>query len=118
MTACLFLLSRTAIVRSWTSCALVVTPLLACVPALGASQADYDQCLQNVDQDRRIAGCTRVIDDAGESNRNRQLAYDNRGTAWHYAGRLVGHETCRMSACIRLVVYDFFKNRLRINPKF
>jgi hypothetical protein len=78
MTACLFLLSRTAIVRSWTSCALVVTPLLACVPALGASQADYNQCLQNVDQDRRIAGCTRVIDDAGESNRNRQLAYDNR----------------------------------------
>jgi tetratricopeptide (TPR) repeat protein len=76
--------------RGWNSetiCrALAFAALLAVTSAFAASQSDYDDCMQNADQDRRIAGCTRVIDDVGESNRNRRIAYDNRGTAWHAKG--------------------------------
>jgi tetratricopeptide (TPR) repeat protein len=61
----------------------VFAALLVCMPAFGASQSDYDDCMQHADPDRTIAGCTRIIEDAGESNRNRRIAYDNRGAAWH-----------------------------------
>jgi tetratricopeptide (TPR) repeat protein len=73
------------IMRSWPLPALSYV-LLACVPAFGAGQGDYDECMQHADADRTIAGCTRVIDDVGESNRNRRIAYDNRGAAWHAKG--------------------------------
>jgi tetratricopeptide (TPR) repeat protein len=74
------------IVRLRTCRAVVLALLLEVAPAFGAGQGDYDGCMQNVDQDRRIAGCARIIDDVGESNRNRRIAYDNRGTAWHAKG--------------------------------
>jgi len=74
------------IVRLWICRAIVLALLLEVAPAFGAGQGDYDDCMQNVEQDRRIAGCTRIIDDVGESNRNRRIAYDNRGTAWHAKG--------------------------------
>src|SRR5438477_10043037 len=60
--------------------------LVAAAPAFGVGQNDYDDCMQHADVDRTIAACTRVIDDVGESNRNRRLAYDNRGIAWHFKG--------------------------------
>jgi tetratricopeptide (TPR) repeat protein len=65
---------------------LVFASLVMCAPAFGASQNDYDDCMQHNDPDRAIAGCTRIIDDLGESNRNRRIAYDNRGTVWHAKG--------------------------------
>jgi tetratricopeptide (TPR) repeat protein len=66
--------------------AAVFASLLACAPAFGASQSDYDDCMQHADPDRTIAGCTHIINDIGESNRNRRIAYDNRGIAWHAKG--------------------------------
>jgi len=66
--------------------ALVFALLLAWAPAFGAGQNEYDDCMQHADQDLTIAGCTRIIDDIGESNRNRRIAYDSRGTAWHAKG--------------------------------
>jgi tetratricopeptide (TPR) repeat protein len=73
-------------VRALTYYALSLAALLGCVPTFGASQNDYDDCMQHADPDRTIAGCSRIIDDIGESNRNRRIAYDNRGTAWHIKG--------------------------------
>lgn len=55
-------------------------------PAFAASQNDYDDCMQHADPDRTIAGCTHIIDDIGEGNRNRRIAYDSRGTARHIKG--------------------------------
>lgn len=69
--------------RVWLAVVLTLQWALA---ALAAGQSDYDDCAQNADQDRRIAGCTRIIDDIGESNFNHALAYGNRGTAWHAKG--------------------------------
>jgi tetratricopeptide (TPR) repeat protein len=65
---------------------LVFAALLACMPTFAASQNDYDDCMQHADLDRAIAGCTHIVDDIGESNRNRRIAYGNRGGAWHLKG--------------------------------
>jgi tetratricopeptide (TPR) repeat protein len=73
--------------KSFVQLGLVLAALLACGPVFGASQNDYDDCMQHADADRTITGCTRIIDDIGESNRNRRIAYDNRGTAWHAKGK-------------------------------
>lgn len=58
--------------------------------ALGAGQSDYGDCMQHIDSDRTIAGCTRIIEDMGETNRNRRIAYDNRGTASYAKGNIDG----------------------------
>ena len=55
--------------------------LLLAAPAFGASQKDVDDCSQVTDQERRIAGCTRVLNDRDQ--RNRPVAYYNRGRAWY-----------------------------------
>ena len=70
------------IVQSWLLHGVAFALLLACVPSFGASQNDYDDCMQHAEPERMIAGCTHIIDDIGESNRNRRIAYGNRGTAW------------------------------------
>jgi tetratricopeptide (TPR) repeat protein len=77
---------RNSVARALTRHALVFASLLAWAPAFGAGQNDYDECMQHADQDRTIAGCTHIIEDIGESNRNRRIAYDNRGTAWRDKG--------------------------------
>lgn len=51
------------------------------VPAFGASKSDRDDCRQNDDQDRRIAGCTRMIDDTSETPHARAVAHNLRGNA-------------------------------------
>jgi tetratricopeptide (TPR) repeat protein len=86
---------RKGIVR-WCSRTAVFPLLLAAIPAFAASQSDYDDCMQHADMDRTIAGCTAIIDDVAESNRNRRIAYDNRGVAWHTKGdndRAIGDYT-------------------------
>ena len=55
-------------------------------PAMAASQADRDDCKQNADQDRRIAGCTRVLQDRSEPAAERAAAYNNRGLAFQAKG--------------------------------
>ena len=55
-------------------------------PSLAASQADRDDCNQSRDPDRRIAGCTRVLQDGGESAASRATAYNNRGLAYQAKG--------------------------------
>jgi tetratricopeptide (TPR) repeat protein len=78
--------AKKCILRVWTRQAIALASLLAAVPVFAASQSDYDDCAQNSDQDRQIAGCTQIIDDIGESIHNRRLAFDNRGTARHAKG--------------------------------
>jgi tetratricopeptide (TPR) repeat protein len=57
--------------------------VLTCAgPSLAASQQDWDDCKQDKDQDRRIAGCTRAIQDPAESAGNRAIAHHNRGDAY------------------------------------
>ena len=54
--------------------------------AMAASQADRDDCKQSSDQDRRIAGCTRVVQDHSEPAAERAAAYNNRGLAFQTKG--------------------------------
>jgi len=66
---------------------LLVSSLLAiAAPALAANQADRDDCRQSSDQDRRIAGCTRVVEDKSEAAAERATAYNNRGQAFQAKG--------------------------------
>ena len=60
----------------WRTIALVASLTTS---ALAADQKDHDDCNQTVDQDRRISGCTRVIEDRHETPENRALAYLGRG---------------------------------------
>ncbi|MFN3657217.1 MAG: tetratricopeptide repeat protein [Pseudolabrys sp.] len=84
---------------------LAAAALLAWVsPAAAATQRDYNDCQQLADIDRRIAGCTRVIDDRKESASNRAIAFANR------CGGLVlkGEYTRAVSDC---------DSAIRLNPK-
>lgn len=54
--------------------------------AMAASQADRDDCKQSGDQDRRIAGCTRVLQDRSEPAAERATAHNNRGQAFQAKG--------------------------------
>jgi tetratricopeptide (TPR) repeat protein len=68
--------------RLFSTCLTAATLLVLAGPGWAASQRDYDDCHQMADLDRRIAGCTRVINDRKESVRNRAVAYANRCGAW------------------------------------
>ena len=61
--------------------------LLLSVPALAASQKDVDDCRQPLEDDRRIAGCTNVINDGSTSPRLRSIAFNNRAIAWRHKGQ-------------------------------
>ena len=61
--------------------------LLLSVPALAASQKDVDDCRQPLEDDRRIAGCTNVIDDGSTSPRLRSIAFNNRAIALRHKGQ-------------------------------
>jgi lipoprotein NlpI len=58
-----------------------LTILLIAGAAQAASRSDWNDCESN-DSDRTIRGCTRVLQDRGESARNRATAYYNRGLAY------------------------------------
>ena len=59
--------------------------LVAFGPAFGASQWDRLDCA-GADPDRKMAACTRVLNDSGESQSNRAAAYTYRGMAWRDKG--------------------------------
>ncbi len=61
--------------------------LLLSVPALAASQKDVDDRRQPLEDDRRIAGCTNVIDDGSTSPRLRSIAFNNRAIALRHKGQ-------------------------------
>ncbi len=59
-----------------------VAPAPSDAPAVAtASRRDIPDCIQVADQERQIAGCTRLIDDAKQSVKVRTAAYYNRGNA-------------------------------------
>jgi tetratricopeptide (TPR) repeat protein len=74
--------------------------LLLAVPAFGASRQAHDDCNAN-DPDRNIAGCTRIIEDRGESKRIRGIAYVGRAIAWHQKGDL-GRTIADLTQAVRL----------------
>src|SRR5947207_1834558 len=57
--------------------------LLLSVPGQGAGPDDDADCAQRDDLDRRIAGCTRVLNDVNKTAHQRAEAYSHRGLAWH-----------------------------------
>ena len=59
----------------------LIVCLLAAAPALAASPGDHDDC-NAADPDRNIAGCTRVLEDHGESDKIRSIAYVGRALAF------------------------------------
>jgi tetratricopeptide (TPR) repeat protein len=58
----------------------------AAFPVMAGSQRDRDDCNQSNDQNRRIEGCTRLLEDKEESPSNRAVAYNNRGLAFQAKG--------------------------------
>src|SRR5471032_505756 len=61
---------------------LVAVCLFAGVtPALGAPQSDWDDCDQTRDLNRRVTGCTNVVNDGTESAIDRAEALIKRGNA-------------------------------------
>lgn len=78
------LLQRSMPARAtWRSVAVGLAAILWLVASPGPALADkYADCNQSTDLQRRIAGCTAVIEDRGESRRKRAFAYNNRGTAY------------------------------------
>src|SRR5262245_21494549 len=55
--------------------------LVAFGPARSASEWDRLDCA-GANPDRKMASCTRVLNDTGESQSNRTAAYIYRGMAW------------------------------------
>ena len=81
---------------------LIATTLLVLAsPGWAASQRDLDDCNHSTDNDRRIAGCTRIISDRKEPAGNRAIACSNRGVAW-YAKRDFDRAIADFSEVIRL----------------
>ena len=71
----------------WKICGVIAfVVLFAAAPAFGASKKDANDCQQADDLDRSIAGCTRILNDRGESQGNRAVSYHNRGVAWYDKG--------------------------------
>jgi tetratricopeptide (TPR) repeat protein len=60
---------------------LTIVLLLGAGPAVAASQQDRDHCANGIGE-VVIAACSRVIDDASETVRNRAIAHVNRGIAY------------------------------------
>jgi tetratricopeptide (TPR) repeat protein len=59
-----------------------VALLVLAIPAWSASQEDKADCAQLADSERRIRGCTAIIQDQSESEANRARAYNNRGITY------------------------------------
>ncbi len=68
--------------RLLTYVAISVVLLALAAPASGAAQKDLDDCNQNNDLDRLIAGCSHIIDDTSMPPHSRVLAYDRRANAY------------------------------------
>jgi tetratricopeptide (TPR) repeat protein len=66
------------------ACGALVLAAVFGSPAYAATDADYKSCEQQKDLDRRIAACTRIVQDRGESNSNRAISYLNRGDAYYF----------------------------------
>jgi tetratricopeptide (TPR) repeat protein len=68
--------------RAVLASAVVVAALVFTDTAFAGSQKDRDDCARKGDLDRRIAGCSRLIEDRSESQRDRAGYYNNRSGAW------------------------------------
>ena len=65
----------------------LVVALVLALSATGAWADRYSDCDQSADPDRRIRGCTQVIERGErESSENRSFAYTNRGNAYDDKG--------------------------------
>jgi tetratricopeptide (TPR) repeat protein len=74
-------------IRSLLSSTIAVAALLLAAPAL-ANEKDWDDCRQQNDNDRRIAGCSRLLVDRNTSPHDRAQAYNNRAIAMRNRGDL------------------------------
>ncbi len=65
----------------------LVVALVLALSATGAWADRYSDCDQSADPDRRIRGCTQVIERGErESSENRSFAYTNRGYTYEKKG--------------------------------
>jgi tetratricopeptide (TPR) repeat protein len=70
----------------------LLTAVAAVLMAATVSAAGQDaiaDCDQSADRARRIAGCSRLIEDGGRSDAERAVAYNNRGNAYRAQGENV-----------------------------
>ena len=62
--------------------ALAIATLVSALPARAASQQDWTDCL-STDPDVSIAGCSRILQGAGETPQHRADAYNNLCVSWN-----------------------------------
>ena len=84
--------------------ALLLGLLAISSPALAASEADRRDCSGESSPDRKIAGCTRILEDTKSPSALRVIAYRNRGITYNKKGL---HE---------LATFDF-DEALKLDPK-
>ena len=89
-------------------CGMIAGALLL----LAAPACQKNDCDQDRDLDRKIAGCTGVVDDRKESARIGGFAYNSRGNAWSAKGDH-DHAIADYTEAIRLDPKSFnaYKNR-------
>src|SRR5262249_38482920 len=73
---------------SMLSIVVLVGILMSAAPALSATQQDIDNCNQGTDLDRRVEGCTRLIEDRNEDRDNRVVGFNNRALVYLERGDL------------------------------
>jgi len=67
----------------------LVFALVLTLSATGAWADRYDDCTQSGDLDRKISGCTQIIERGKrESKSTRAIAYTNRGGAYYVKGEV------------------------------
>ncbi len=68
----------------------LVVALVLAVSAIGAWADRWSDCKQSADPDRRIRGCTQIIERGKRERREyRAIAYNNRGLAYQEKGEVV-----------------------------
>ncbi len=84
----------------------LVFALVLALSATGACADRYSDCNQSADPDRRIRGCTQVIERGKrESREDRSFAYTNRGNAYDDKGE------------VDRAIADYTK-AIALNPKY
>ena len=70
-----------------SSIALAISAFICSSPGLAAGKRDFPACFETSDWDRKIVGCSRVLEDGNLPVQDRFSAYTHRGDAYRESGK-------------------------------